>query len=545
VPFYEMAAIDELTGTLRTPTMVPLASCRSGKTKFRNGDVLFARITPCVQNGKSALVTGVEGGIGFGSTEFYVLRAASKALPEYLFLFLRQESTIRAAVDTFTGSSNRQRVPLAFWDRVEVPVPPLPVQERIVRVLQKADEVRQKRRKALEVADAILPASFVAMFGNPIENGGRFERVPLGELADVRAGVAKGRKLHGRQTVEVPYLRVANVQDGFLDLSEVKTIEVPPGDVERYRLEPGDVLMVEGCGNPSYLGRGCMWHGEIPDCIHQNHIFRARTDRQRLLPEVLAALLRTQYANGYFRSCAKNSSGLANINGTQVKAFPVPLPPIGLQVKFVNAVHQWTDASAGLVAGLKDAGALFTSLANAAFSGELTAEWEAANADWIAEQMELQERLPRLLLLALIRERAARAVKAARATVLVTALMKYAFLLQMEGNGGRRFYHFIPYHYGPFAKEVYSDLERLQAEGLVSVDEDSEQEKTRITVADPARVEAALAEVPNDLKQDVAAVLDAYGDLDHNALLRTVYKKYPAYARVSRARGRAQARKRE
>src|SRR5262249_12879221 len=152
------------------------------------------------------------------------------------------------------------------------------------------------------------------------------------------------RKLQGKETVQVPYLRVANVQDGFLDLNEIKSIEVLPNEVEKYHLEDGDVLMIEGCGTPQYLGRGCIWRGEVPECIHQNHIFRVRTNRSLLLPEYLAALLRTQYANQYFMSCAKNSSGLANINSTQVKAFLVPLPNISLQEKFVSAVQQWVQA---------------------------------------------------------------------------------------------------------------------------------------------------------------------------------------------------------
>jgi type I restriction enzyme S subunit len=191
-------------------------------------------------------------------------------------------------------------------------------------------------------------------------------------------------------------------------------------------------------------------------------------------------------------------------------------------------------ASERLTEGLKDAGRLFASLMEGAFSGNLTAEWEAANADWIKAQIDLQERLPRLILLAFIRERLARAEKAARAAVLVTALMKYAFLLQMEGNGRRRYYQFVPYHYGPFAKEIYDDLERLKADGLVSLENDTEEDKTRLTLVDPSKAEAALADFPDDLKEDVTAILDAYGDLDHNALLKTVYEKYPAYAKKSR-----------
>src|SRR5260370_40355139 len=116
--------------------------------------------------------------------------------------------------------------------------------------------------------------------------------------------------------------------------------------------------------------------------------------------------MRTQYAKEYFLSCAKRSSNLASVNSMQVKAFAVPLPPIKMQEKFVSAVEQWVQASQRLTAGLKDADGLFASMMKQAFAGQLTAEWEVANADWIVQQAILHESLPRLLLLALIRERA-------------------------------------------------------------------------------------------------------------------------------------------
>ena len=173
-----------------------------------------------------------------------------------------------------------------------------------------------------------------------------------------------------------------------------------------------------------------------------------------------------------------------------------------------------------------------------AFTGELTAEWEAANAEWIAERQEFYERLPRLVILALLAEKAKWAGRAA-ATVLITALMKYVFLFQMEGNGGRRrLYHFVPYHYGPFSKEVYADLEALEQEGLVRVEKDPEEEKTKITLADAAKIEERLAVLPDDIKEAVAVIIETYGDLDHNSLLEVVYEKYPAYAKKSRLRRR-------
>lgn len=141
-------------------------------------------------------------------------------------------------------------------------------------------------------------------------------------------------------------------------------------------------------------------------------------------------------------------------------------------------------------------------------------------------------------MLALLVEKAKRARQAA-AEVLVTALMKYAFLLQMEGSATpRRLYHFLPYHYGPFAKELYTDLEALQRKGLVRVEIDHGEDKTRITLVAPTKAEVALAALPDDLKVDAATIVETYGDLDHKALLETVYEKYPAYARKSRWRQR-------
>jgi len=478
------------------------------------------------------------GEIGVVASTMARVRVQTAALlPEFLYSYLLTASS--RLRETAAGSTVPHVRGVVVSD-LQVPLPPVPVQERIVEILQKADEVRRKRKEALELANTILSASFIGMFGDPGNNHDKYERVPLGKIADVRSGVTKGRRLGDKETVEVPYLRVANVQDGFLDLTEVKTIEVLPNDVDKYHLEDGDILMTEG-GDPDKLGRGTVWRNQIDGCIHQNHVFRVRTNREKLAPEYLAALLRTQYAKHYFLSCAKRSSNLASVNSTQVKAFPVPLPNIRLQGKFVSAVEQWVQASERLTGGLKDAGRLFASLMEEAFSGSLTDEWEAANAGWIQEQIKLHERLPRLILLAFIREQFARAEKAAQRTVLITALMKYAFLLQMEGNGRRRYYQFVPYHYGPFAKEIYDDLEQLKADGLVTVDNNTDEDKTKITLADPAKAEAALSELPDDLKDDVAAILDTYGDLDHKALLKTVYEKYPAYAKKSRARNSKKA----
>src|SRR6266705_1364686 len=104
-----------------------------------------------------------------------------------------------------------------------------------------------------------------------------------------------------------------------------------------------------------------------------------------------------------------------------------------------------------LSVALRDANSLFGSLVNSAFSEELTAAWEAANAQLIATQADLHQRLPRLAVLATIREVSRRReLERAEASVMITALMKYIFLIQMERTSRHRLYRFVPYHYGPF-----------------------------------------------------------------------------------------------
>jgi type I restriction enzyme S subunit len=153
---------------------------------------------------------------------------------------------------------------------------------------------------------------------------------PLGKLAEVGSGVTLGRDLDGTTTVELPYLRVENVQDGFLDLTEIKTVKVKPDEVNRFLLQPGDVLMTEG-GDFDKLGRGCIWQGEISPCLHQNHIFRVRADQGRLAPGFLSVLISSGYGRRYFLRISKQTTNLATINKTQLRAFPVPCPPLDEQ----------------------------------------------------------------------------------------------------------------------------------------------------------------------------------------------------------------------
>ncbi|WP_437490328.1 restriction endonuclease subunit S [Sorangium sp. So ce1014] len=168
----------------------------------------------------------------------------------------------------------------------------------------------------------------------------------LGEVAQIQTGLAKGKQPEEGKGIPVPYLRVANVQDGYVDLTELKTVIVEPQALHRYSLQDGDVLFTEG-GDADKLGRGCVWKAQVKPCLHQNHVFAVRASRNVLLPSFLAAYAAGPIGKNYFLNCAKQTTNLASINSTQLRNFPVPVPPLGEQRKIATILSSVDDAVEG------------------------------------------------------------------------------------------------------------------------------------------------------------------------------------------------------
>jgi type I restriction enzyme S subunit len=210
-------------------------------------------------------------------------------------------------------------------------------QRRIVDILNHAASIRRLREQAKAKAKELIPALLLDMFGDLRLNVRGFPARNLREVADIGSGITKGRKLKCAEIIEVPYLRVANVQDGFLDLGEVKKIHIRPDERQKYGLRNGDLLMTEG-GDPDKLGRAALWQGEIENCVHQNHVFRVRSYQQIVDPIFLRALAGSSYGKHYFLRVAKRTTGIASINKTQLGNFPVLLPPLAVQRAFAERV---------------------------------------------------------------------------------------------------------------------------------------------------------------------------------------------------------------
>lgn len=366
VSFVPMAAVSETSGSIEAAHVRRYAEVKKGYTPFADNDVLFAKITPCMENGKAALARGLVGGLGFGSTEFHVLRAKDAVLPEWVYYFVRRESFRKEAKRNFTGTGGQQRVPAGFIASTAVPIPALAEQRRIVDLLSRAEVIVRLRREAQRKAAELIPTIFIDMFGDPTTNPKGWPVVALSGVSDVISGVAKGRKLAPGEGIELPYMRVANVKDGHLDLSEVKTIEIKRSELAKLRIEPGDLLMTEG-GDPDKLGRAALWHGEIDLCVHQNHVFKVRSHRGHLSPEYLRSLAGSAYGKAYFLRVAKKTTGIASINKTQLSAFPVVLPPLDRQIAFKRHVEAAESIIGQQREAAEKAGATFDALLGRSF----------------------------------------------------------------------------------------------------------------------------------------------------------------------------------
>ena len=180
---------------------------------------------------------------------------------DYLFLWIMSPSVqhdIRHLGRQTTNISNLDR---KRFLKLEIPLPPLDVQKHIVKVLKEADKLR-KHAVQLEIElNQLAKSIFQSSFGD-FQNLSNDSFTPLDECAKVISGITKGQKFGKNKTINVPYLRVANVQDGYLNLSEIKTIEVREDSYKRYLLQDGDVLLTEG-GDFDKLGRGAVYHGKI------------------------------------------------------------------------------------------------------------------------------------------------------------------------------------------------------------------------------------------------------------------------------------------
>lgn len=327
----------------------PEAPSRARKI-IRTGDTIFATIRPTLM--RIALVPPALDG-ELASTAFCVIRPRpDELLPEFAYFAVQSEEFVGAVARHERGASYPA---VRDKDILGESIPlPLPGEQRniaaVLGKVQTAVEVEGELiRVTRELKQAALRQLFTRGLRDESQRESRFGTVPaswgedvLSECAFVQTGIAKNSKNHRPDDIKIPYLRVANVQDGRLDLREMKMIQVSAKEADACLLQVGDVVLTEG-GDFDKLGRGFIWEGQIERCVHQNHIFAVRTYRDRLDPRFFAYLAQSSYGKAYFLSVAHKTTNLACINMTKLRAFPVLLPDLDEQ-KEIATLLQTIDA---------------------------------------------------------------------------------------------------------------------------------------------------------------------------------------------------------
>ena len=366
VSFVPMAAVDEVSGTIQAHQTRPYAEVKKGYTHFKDGDVLFAKITPCMENGKAAIASELAGGLGFGSTEFHVLRARGEVLPEWLFYFIRQPAFRREAKRNFTGTAGQQRVPTTFLASATLPVPPLPEQRRIVDLLSRAEGIVRLRREAEKKAAELIPALFLDMFGDPGRNPKGWA---MRKVSDFVSRFEAGKNLQAGSENGSPYriLKVSAVTSGQYRESESKPTPdgyVPPsahivrvGDMlfSRANTEElvGATAIVESTNGktllPDKLWR-MVW-AEPAEPLYMHAIFQSPHVRQEL----------GKLSSG-------TSASMRNISQSKLFDLALPIAPHAWQKRFADQAASARSISAQQATATAKAQATFDALLARVFS---------------------------------------------------------------------------------------------------------------------------------------------------------------------------------
>jgi type I restriction enzyme S subunit len=368
VAFVPMAQVGE-DGSITSVVSRPFSEVSKGFTQFYENDVLLAKITPCMENGKAAMVNGLSTLVGCGSTEYHVLRARKGTWPRYLFHSVWNEPFRNLAARNMTGSAGQKRVPRSFLESHKIPLPPLTEQKRIAAILDKADAIRRKLQQSLRLSDDFLRSVFLDMFGNPVFSSKVKTVVKVADAGEVQLGRQRAPKYQsGRHTC--PYVRVANVYENRISTKDVLSMDFNTSDFKKYRLEEGDILLNEG-QSTELVGRPAMWRNEIPNCCFQNTLVRFKAKKEVVEPYYALFLFLHYLWYGRFANLSSKTSSVAHLGAARFAEMPFPLPDLASQKKFAMLAEKTYRSQVRLRAQASEAEALFSTLQQRAFRGEL------------------------------------------------------------------------------------------------------------------------------------------------------------------------------
>lgn len=347
---------------------VNLGELASSKFAFTPRHLLYGKLRPYLAKIARPDFAGI------CSTDILPVLPGPQVDRNYLVHFLLTPNMVALANSRATGA-NLPRISPNSLAELKIPLPPLPEQRRIAEILDRADELRPKRRAAIAQLDSLMQSIFLDMFGDPAINPRKWSAEPFGELVEeFRYGTSKKSANEGR-----PALRIPNIVGGAIDLCDLKFVPVETAEFKRLQLHDGDLLFVRTNGNPDFVGRCAVFDSiavsacklDPSEFIFASYLIRARLAASEVTSSFLREYLSSSEGRRQLRSRCKTSAGQYNINTESLGAIHVPLPPIELQREFSRRVAGIEKLKTSHRASLAELDTLFASLQHRAFKGEL------------------------------------------------------------------------------------------------------------------------------------------------------------------------------
>ncbi len=384
VSFVPMPAVSEQTAAIEHPDMRPYLEVKKGFTYFEENDVLFAKITPCMENGKSAIASGLIDGIGFGSTEFHVIRSnQSLLLPKYVHYFVRQQPFRDNAKARMRGAVGQQRVPKDFFDDITIPLPSISEQRRIVEILEQGNRLRKLRANVDAKARRILPSLFIKMFGDPVASRKKWPIEKFGNVGTLERGKSKHRPMND------PVLL-----GGTHPLIQTGDVANSGGRIRSYTQTYSDVG----------LSQSRMWpRGTLCITIVANIAKTGILEFDSCFPDSVVGFnpgnyVTTEYVQSwlwFLQPVLENNAPQAaqrNMNLQVLRALPIPIPPQKLQKYFSKQAEDLNNQENNMQKVNSSIENIFRSLLYRAFNGDLTASWRESHMKELLREMEIQKK---------------------------------------------------------------------------------------------------------------------------------------------------------
>jgi len=324
VSFVPMADIGENRINFTPQQTKTIGELGSSYTYFADGDVLIAKVTPCFENGKAGIAKGLTNGVGFGSSEFYVLRPSDRALADFIYFCVTSESFRESAIAQMTGTGGLQRVPRAYVEQFEIPLPPLDVQKEIVAEIEGYQKVIDGARAVLDNYRPFIPI-------HP-----DWPMVELGELCSFKNGLNYAKASVG-QSVKI--VGVANFQNSLLaPLDDLQTIFLESEINEEYLLKQGDILFVRSNGNPDLVGRSLIIPQTTFPVTFSGFTIRGRFIDNRALPMFYALFFKSLDFAEAIKKVGRGAN-IRNLSQSLLTEMTVPLPPSETQKSIVAEIE--------------------------------------------------------------------------------------------------------------------------------------------------------------------------------------------------------------